>query len=279
MLGKLLKYDFKNLLLPCLPVYLGGLILTLLGMFLVGTARNYPEVATEPFNLQLTIYIVANLVLSIILFGISCIILFALIVIAMDFYHTVFAKRGYLTHTLPVSTKEILLSKIISGFICIFLSTCVALILYYLLALADREAVMDFNHSNFMIVVGVSSYGFDDPEANSFLIALFTSIGLIILSSSIYSVLTIYMSIALGHLTKYKVVGSLVILLILCNFVSNLYALPAIILFISEATEVVNHTGHIFISPTILYCSIISIASVAYYFVIKKIINRKLNLI
>lgn len=281
MLGKLLKYDFKNLLFPCLPVYLGGLIASIIGIFLVQITENY-TFQNETLTIEWFTYVVSNFSLMIILFAITCIILFSIILVSIDFYHTVFAKRGYLIHTLPVSSKEILLSKIISGFISIFLSTIVALSFYYLLSLGDKDFITDFSSSNFMIILGNSTITIDNPEAKYFLNGFFISIVLILIFSSIYTVLNIQLSIALGHLTKYKVVGSIAIFLFFSNFINNLYALPSVVLFVFEAhKDVVDvaSMGSMFLNPTILYCLILSIASIVYYFVVRKIINEKLNLI
>lgn len=284
MLGKLLKYDLKNMILPCIPVYIGGLVLALIGM-ITNTNNNSIIPFTSIENLDLIIYIISGLLFTLSTFGIGCIIIFVTILISSDFYNSVFAKQGYLTHTLPVSSKDILLSKSISGFISLSLSV---LIVFSLYCIVD----FDFNSTK-SLVISIDSHqlllgniliDINSITGEEYIKTIQLSGFLITLFSLILSVLTIYLSIALGHLTKYKVIGSIVALIILSNIINNIFVLPPCFLFIFEIFKNSENiflisSEKLFLSPSILYCILASVGTIIYYFSTKKIIDGKLNLI
>lgn len=276
MLGKLLKYDFKNLLLPCLPLYVGGIILAIIGNFLIGFSGE-PIDVVDVMTSEGIIHIFSSLSISLIFFGITCIILFSLALVATDFYHTVFGKRGYLTHTLPVSSKDMLLSKFISGFVSLFISTAIAIILYYVISIGNESSPSDFT-----IVLGESLINITEPLGRKLIIYILVASFFLTIFSTIYGVVTIYLSVALGHLTKYKIGGSIAIFCILSNIVSSILVIPSGILIVFEITKTVENmypSEAIIVNPTILYCVLVSIASAIYYFVVRKIMDNKLNLV
>lgn len=106
MLGKLLKHEFKATGRLLLPIYIAFIIITPITavyLRLTGTSL-FPEDSMF-FNvlsgLCMALYIIANIAM----------VTASYIVILYMFYKTMVSKEAYLTHTLPVKTSSLLISK------------------------------------------------------------------------------------------------------------------------------------------------------------------------
>lgn len=111
MLGKLIKYDLKAINRYLIIIH--AFLITasvLLRVFLTG------RVFTEgvDFNNEKTILVLVLFFTAFVLL-ISAIAFATQLIIAVRFYKNLFSDEGYLTHTLPVTPGEHLLSKTISG--------------------------------------------------------------------------------------------------------------------------------------------------------------------
>lgn len=110
MLGKLLKYEWKGLCSPflILLVVLGGTTALTCSVILTINPKYDESIAW---------YSMMALVFSVFLyyFGLIGCTLGTMLIIAIRFYKTCYTDQGYLTHTLPVSTRQILNAKIIAS--------------------------------------------------------------------------------------------------------------------------------------------------------------------
>ena len=112
MLGKLLKHEFKETSKRMLPLYLVLVVITILGrivaqsIMISGNADSSTIMAI--FNiLSVFIYVVGLIVISIASY----------IYLIMRFYKNLFSNEGYLMHTLPVTSWQLLISKLVTAFI------------------------------------------------------------------------------------------------------------------------------------------------------------------
>lgn len=110
MLGKLLKHEFKATGRLLLPIYIAFIIITPITavyLRLTGTSL-FPEDSMF-FNvlsgLCMALYIIANIAM----------VTASYIVILYMFYKTMVSKEAYLTHTLPVKTSSLLISKTLAA--------------------------------------------------------------------------------------------------------------------------------------------------------------------
>ncbi len=116
MLGKLLKYDLKasyRYLLVCYCVYIAltvGFVLSVKG---VDTASGVPGMVLAFTFLSLTILWGGSLIALVIL---------TYVLVIRRFYVNLVRDEGYLTLTLPVSTRMHMLSKLLSGVFFIVLT-------------------------------------------------------------------------------------------------------------------------------------------------------------
>lgn len=118
MLKKLFKYEFKETSKVIPFLYLGALIACLLSLLSVFSAKN----KLGNFTFISEIYSTVLLILG----GIG-ITVATDIILAVRFYKTMYGSQGYLTMTLPATSKQLLVSKGVTAFAWSTASTVVAL--------------------------------------------------------------------------------------------------------------------------------------------------------
>lgn len=265
MLKKLLKYDFKELLKVCLPLYGVGLVCAI--MYNIVTKLITNTVVETP--IMSVLQLLALLSTQILMFGISLILVFVIIWIARDFFTTVFGKQGYLTHTLPVSTAEIFWSKTISA-TSIFALTTVVHFIFMLICDID-----DFN-LNLEIIKEIF-----DITGNQITYPICAVILLMIMCIPL-GIMMMYSAIALGHLTKYKVGMSIVFFLIIQNATNMVALVPSVLYIVLKWINVdvpqvtmIADVGHAIMIGNIMTIIVVVILGFTTY----KIMAKKLNLI
>lgn len=128
MLKKLMKYDFKALYRVLLPVYgvLAGVAVVSSLLIRLGEASWGVEASAEGINIAVTLVETV----SVIALGFCMLSIFALVVLAViwvyaRFYQNMLTNEGYLTHTLPVKSSSLLVSKAVTAMIA-FATTVIA---------------------------------------------------------------------------------------------------------------------------------------------------------
>lgn len=127
MLGKILKYEFRNFSKSLLPITIFFLLFSVIGFFAFkgGFRYSYYENSSE-----ITYILFVSVLIP--LYVISC---FACITISfiygpVRFSKSMFTNEGYLLRTIPVKTSYHLLSKLISGFIWFVISIICFIIMF-----------------------------------------------------------------------------------------------------------------------------------------------------
>ena len=116
MLGKLLKYDFKSVWRIWWIVAVSVFGLSFVGAFALRFFLTQ-VMSTEVNDEFAFVSILAMFVLIICVFAIVASVLLTEILVYWRFYKHFFTDEGYLTFTLPVSRKNLLLSKTINALI------------------------------------------------------------------------------------------------------------------------------------------------------------------
>ena len=258
MLSKLLKYDFKSLFKILIPTY--GIVL-LLSLFtrLSNTFVSKLSILSIPNGFISALYVIVLIGLPII----------TSLFVILKFYNNLVKDEGYLMHTLPVKENNIVLSKTISGYCVIVLSTIISVIL---------------------LIVGVYGLWFKSDVFDAFKI-LFTQVNklyfwLIIVSmllSILFQQLMFYASIALGQKhNSNKGIFSIIYLVILyiINQVAGLLILIPMFISPTARKYLNSDTPPMHILNNYLICGIIIsiIFIIAYYFLTVKVLDKKLNL-
>lgn len=170
MLGKLMKHDFRALSRTLFPLQIGilagGLVATLLTVLTI-RLNDASWVSANGSSLIKALIMAASATVSV-LIGIAVMasMFVTLILICYHFYHSFLADEGYLTFTLPVSTGDLLWSKLFTGMFWLLINAavvCVTLLIFGVFGtttstLINRE-VLNAIHVFFTeILPGMSKY-------------------------------------------------------------------------------------------------------------------------
>lgn len=114
MLGKLLKYDFKSSYLYLLVCYAIYIVMTVCFTF---TIRGMISPVFQSDTAEM-LYIFAMISVTLLwAFALIGVVILTYVLIIRRFYTNMVSDQGYLTLTLPVSTRMHMLSKLISGLV------------------------------------------------------------------------------------------------------------------------------------------------------------------
>ncbi|MDR1773862.1 MAG: hypothetical protein LBR30_03180 [Clostridioides sp.] len=209
MLGKLIKYEIKSVLRIFLPLYI-PIILLSVTLFIDNAFVS---------SISTLLYMVLFVALSVTTF----------IVIVQRFNKQLLGDEGYLMFTLPVSSKQIILSKLIVAVLfeilsslVVVLSFCIGMIFISRYFSTDFNEILQMLHSAFNFITGnktLSGY-----VALSSIVSIFSS------------VLFIYFALSLGQLPIFK--GRRILGAIVSGFV--VYLIVLILNTILNSIEIAN---------------------------------------
>lgn len=192
---KLIKYDFRSAVRQIGPVWAALLVMSLI-MGLLGSRINSSIIMDS----KLSSYIF-GLVPSLIFFGLfvaSGVI--TVMIVVMRFYKGLLGEEGYLMHTLPVTTGKLVASKGIVSAIVILVSSIVAFISIFTIAVSG--SVPDFSEIMSEIIKVIKA----EPKA----LVLALELCLYGILSIMFQIYSIYASMAIGQLSgKHRVLLSL----------------------------------------------------------------------
>lgn len=267
MLGKLIKHEFKSTYRIFIPIYIGLALLIAAACLFIELLKHYNS---APLT------IISGFGIILLVFGIIFVFISPYIFLSMRFYKTTATREAYLTFTVPAETHQILLGK----FIVSFAWTVVTMILAY-----------------FSIAILFAAGGAQIKDMTSFLITTFeedtslmiTQIISLLLSCAL-SILQIFTAISLGQLVRdHRIIASLAFytaLYTVQQIVSIVVLLPFMLSGIRKdlSSEIDTFsTGLQSSTPTmsVLFLSIILsvVFSIAFFFLSKFILKKKLNLL
>lgn len=270
MLGKLIKYDMKAL----------NRFLIIMHAFLLLTAFLVRWFITGQITLNNledgTLLGLAVLVYSLLITGISY---GTLILIAVRFYKNLFSDEGYLSHTLPVTSAQHLLSKTISGSIWAFIDSVLIFTALGLMTFTPELCRMyQENKSMFWHFFGFSSKDTSSLRTLLLLLIILTVVG------AVANVILIYSSIALGQLfSSHRVLGAVVVY----------FALTTVLAMISFVVMAIFGASSVPLSgaaqpPDLsallmktfqISCILSLISTVILYIITSYILKKKVNLV
>lgn len=273
MLGKLIKYDLKAVNRYLIVIH-AFLILASVFMRIFLTGRLFAE-GIDFDNQKTAVYFILFFTAFVLLIG--AIAFATQLIIAMRFYKNLFSAEGYLTHTLPVTTGEHLLSKTISG--CIWGIINVIFFHISILIVAATPYTIDlFVKNSFKIQ---SELGFTD-ESSSLSITGFLLLYLAVcLISVVTNIVLFYASIAIGQLIySHKILGAVAAYFV----ISTVFSFVALILMAfsgllgasmhpSDSFNFINYMGGSLKLNGIFAVIQIALLYPATYYIMKKKIN------
>lgn len=284
MLGKLIKYEWKGLIKPLSILYIVLLGITIItGLLILTINPNYDDVAIG-FSVLFTM-----LSVFIYYFGIIVCALGTMLIIAIRFYKTCYTDEAYLTHTLPVSTKQLLAAKTISAVLCHLLSLIVIGASVILLLLVLVTHLINLGE----IPVAELSEGFSEvfaeldrefaSEMGISFSGYFLYLGAVSLVSSVCGIISLLGCVSLGQLyTKHRILGAIIAYFIM-TFLLQIAAYVGMIPMYGKmfAAEYTGETILMFdlMQPTMMVTLGASvIIAVIMYFINIHMMTKRLNL-
>ena len=272
MLDKLIKHDWKRMWK--IPVLL--IILLNVSAFAAGSTFSWNLWDSEIEILN----VLAGLIMIIFVCGIMGASLGIYIYLAVSFYKSTYSDEGYLLHTLPVTPREILFSKIIvmsvlqllvgMGIVLSFFIMIISSTTHLGLAAEEVQYIYD-------TVVNSLNYVFTDstPSLSACIILWI----LLCLVSMIYSGVYIVSSVSLGQLAKKHRIGASILAAVVINIcVSTIFSflqLP-VIGFGWQLNES-NLLQYIFLYLTFITIGQV-VVTILLYIISEYIMTKKLNL-
>lgn len=211
MLGKVLKYDLKSMGKSLFPLYAGLIIMAI--------ALRIVSFITDNFTFLDFIYNIMFVFFIILLVGG---LFYTFFVAVIRYYKNLYSDEGYLTHTLPVGSGSLLLSKVIASLIYMIISAFVSFVA--LIIVIDINEVINILRD----AIEFMSMCFDisTPIIITFVVLLFVI-------SYINYMLMVYAGISLGNMHSKNKITFSVIYTIVLYYVSQVISLILlVILFI-----------------------------------------------
>lgn len=280
MLGKLLKYEWKGLWSPFLImlIVLGGTTALTCGVILTINPK-YDEVVTG--------FSMLALVLSVFLyyFGLIGCTLGTTLIIVIRFYKTCYTDQGYLTHTLPVSSTQILNAKIIAAILTdllMLLAIAASILIILQVALHHISSLMPGDYREFSREFSSMLYAFEDELGISFgaYIAYFVIYFII---AALANIVTLFGCVSLGQLyAKHRVAGAIIAyfaMQFVMQILGYVCSIPMYTRMIFTASTDSDITAFSLISPSMNLTLLLTVLiAVGMYFVSLHMMTKKLNL-
>ena len=289
MFRKLLKYDILSVArlwwIVALSVPAASVIGALALRFLIDVSSS----SLEPDALTIILTIFAGFVslacaTAVILSGWVTIIL-----IYVRFYKNLFSDEGYLTFTLPVSRKQILLSKTLNAFIWNFLHSIlyvISLFIYLTIAPPAKEGGFIINTVAFEFIgsgikeiwnfIGGWSVLFSLQALIISLIATFMTISVFHLSITIGSIIVKKAKIVASIGIYYGINIAISMLFRIIYSLFGYFIMPGFSVIMSSATK-----NEICLSVAVfitIFTCVIGIVTIILYNITQHLLERKLNL-
>ncbi|MEA4932390.1 MAG: hypothetical protein VB071_02180 [Lawsonibacter sp.] len=210
MLWKLLKYDFRSIWRQFAIIWPAALVLALANRFTLPLAdHNLPSSAGGNS-------ILVTVTMSVFVGVLCAMVVVSMIFIIKRFYQGLLGDEGYLMHTLPVKTWQLVAAKLICAVVVTAINTVVAVLSMFLLV--PIQWVELFNWKIWkMLFHGLAQH----PDTILYVI----EVALLALAVLVFGLTTLYLSMAIGHLFQRRrvlmSVAAFFVIDILCNVVTD----------------------------------------------------------
>lgn len=285
MLGKLIKHEWKSTGKVCGFLLLGVILMTLLGCLSFATPlwnglfSADTGVAVSAGFMGIMLFVFYILAIVGVIYGI-------LIYLGVHFYKTMYSDEGYLTHTLPVTAHQLLISKTLVAGLWYLIVTAVMLISILALVLTGIGRAMAADGVNLLAGTAGNWKEILYEMENALGISLAGELLLYLLQiilGAFGSALMLFGASTIGQLSaKHKVLMSVLTyfgLLMAVQFISSVVMIPLTFRTTQKIAETASVTLQMTTMPVFVTTMILNtLIGAAMYFVSYLIITRKLNL-
>ncbi|MEG1474170.1 MAG: hypothetical protein RSC10_00335 [Longicatena sp.] len=260
MLGKLMKFEFKSTYRNYMFLYFVMIIASIIISVIAGTNNYFGNVQQSGFISIL--FLIVGLIYGFSLVALSIAIYINII---KSYIKSMYGKGAYLTHTLPVSTTSLLLSKILTSCIWFIISIIMILISVSIISIPSLFIYGSLTMNDFWSYLG----DYNLLNLNS-LLYIFTSF-----ISVVESIVLFFLIISFTH-TKYVsrhrgVVGVIIyiVLQMLLGLIYNVLNISSVAFPTIISGAITANTWFSLCFTTVLVC--------LYFFGTKYILDKKME--
>ena len=273
MLKTLLKYEWKDTWGLCTACNGIALILSVIGALMISLwhysdDKTFTDTQTTMLGVAFSFYIIIYIV------SVFAIVLVMKYYFFVRYYKNLFTDQGYLMHTLPVKSTDLINSKLIIAVLWQFITgivvgICMAIIVFSFADIFGELSIMDFKEAFHDIEME-----FDEIVKGIPLIASGIISGLV---TPIFEILLMYMAVGIGQQSKKnRLFLSVMVLIGLYmgkRFLSSCLSVPLQMLVINEDVSLTAvNVGSVLAALAIVGMT------VGLYFLNKYFLEKKLNL-
>lgn len=256
MLWKLLKYDFRAMWKQFSIIWLAALVIALVNRFTLFSSPTHWEERSSGLAGVITLSLFTGVLFA--MFAVS------LVFVLTRFYKGLLGDEGYLMHTLPVQTWQLVLSKLVCAVAVTILNT-VAVVLALLLTVPMGWRDL-FQWALWRkLFQGLAKH----PDTLLYL----AEFCLVLLAWLVMGITMLYLSMALGHLFQRRRVLMSVAAFFVLNIVYNLYHSAVGRIEFYDLLQ--NGTGHLELWLIILS---LLVPAALFFFAASYILQHRLNL-
>lgn len=283
MLKKLIKHDFKAVGRIWWIIATVVLIMSVIGAYMLTYVSENAE--SDTFSL---LDVVSLLFIIACILGIVGSIIATVYLVFNRYYKNLFTDEGYLTFTLPVSRRDILLSKTINTFIWIILQgilTVLCIGIFALFGMSAAEGVFEFDFSLFSDLL---SFFVNEAELGLWLPVLIVEGILLAIVNVFFYICLIQISITFGAVmvNRAKVLAGIGIYYAIntvVSWITQLCMTVATLLFDMETGVVLAGAGidqwcGVVALAILIYTVMMAAFTAVIFFVTQGILERKLNI-
>ena len=273
MLKTLLKYEWKDTWGLCTACNGIALILSVIGALMISLwhysdDKTFTDTQTTMLGVAFSFYIIIYIV------SVFAIVLVMKYYFFVRYYKNLFTDQGYLMHTLPVKSTDLITSKLIIAVLWQFITgivvgICIVIIVFSFADIFGELSIMDFKEAFHDIEME-----FDEIVKGIPLIASGIISGLV---TPIFEILLMYMAVGIGQQSKKnRLFLSVMVLIGLYmgkRFLSSCLSVPLQMLVINEDVSLTAvNVGSVLAALAIVGMT------VGLYFLNKYFLEKKLNL-
>lgn len=275
MVGKLFKFDFRTSIRQISIIWVAAIASSILLSIVAFVIDHF--ITPEHDAISVLLGSVSGLLYIAVIVALSVL---TVIIVVMRFYKGVCDNEGYLLHTLPVTTRSIIISKGAVATAITAITAFVIMLSIFIIALGfDAGAVAEVLKALVQAIV-------EEPIGLIVLIEF----AVLVIASIIKSVYQIYASIAIGQLAgKHRILLSLVAYIAIGSILSTIAVSVLVVAGLPQVDMMLYHMGlylenHLsewgFINLFMLGCFAITALQIAvFHFITEYLLTRKLNLL
>ena len=273
MIGKLCRFELRTSIRQISIVW-GALFASSLLLAIVGGVSNKFEYSSMLSNLFTGL---ASIIYGAILIAM---IVLSIIIVVMRFYNSMCGNEGYLMHTLPVSTRSIILSKGIAATLILTISTIVALISILVISIGITGTD----------ITGMFGLLGDEVIKDLKIILFVLELSVVVIFGIVKSIYNVYASIAIGQIFNRHRVLMAAVAYIAINVVLSFIVLALMMLtaltpvdnfIVSAGIYLEEHfTEWGFMQLSVVFMLVVELVQILVFHIITEVIlSHRLNLL